>query len=89
MLNTTINACKFLNGSEKNPLADWFINYALPTFADRKHFHPCPYIEEDVILVPTKIPFTNLIRGKYNFIMRIFNQKDSEIITIQIQLSIG
>lgn len=89
MFDQTFDVCSFLNGTQVNPFATWFIHHCLPVFVDRKYFHPCPYLEENIIVNPVKIPVMNTVKGNYILTFALFNEKDSNIVTLQIQSTIS
>lgn len=85
LINYTINACQFLNGSDSNnPILRWLIEMvqqSLPT----GFLHSCPYFgivqAYNVTVVPVERLIIQFPKGYYRTISRAFDDMDDNILT--------
>lgn len=83
--------CKFLNGSDTNPLSKWFFD-SIVSALPGGFVHSCPYNGEVRLVnitiadVPQVMQF---MHGTYRTILRIFDSKDENIITARHEADIS
>jgi hypothetical protein len=85
VINSTINICKVLNGTDNNPVAKWLIDMlsdALPVGL----LHPCPYFGEfkmENVTLRTTLTALQFLKGTYTTIVRLFDKQDENIATLK------
>lgn len=86
IVNQTFDYCATLNGTNSNPFGKWVISL-LDGFVAKKHLHACPYIRETILVNPVAANqiISSLLQGTYKVTARMFNKKDSNIITLQMK----
>jgi hypothetical protein len=82
IINSTIDGCKFLNGTLHNPIAEWILKDIGSSFP-KELIHPCPYIGHFKLY---NISFTpsmghQFLRRRYQIEARSFNDQDENILT--------
>lgn len=87
IINSTIEICKFLNGTDKNPITKFIIDTVSKTAA-KDFFHPCPYFGP-VKLINVSF-FDNsmssqFLQRRHKILIRAFDNKDDNIITMKIE----
>jgi hypothetical protein len=92
IINSTIDGCAFLNGTDNNnPIARWFVDMITDS-VPRGFYHPCPYSGE-LKAYNVTLKFTNLIsqfpKGSYKTTVRAFNKLDDNIITMKLDLNVN
>lgn len=90
VINSTFSICKFFNGSDKNPVAKWIFD-SFASAIPKDFIHSCPYIGELKLYNVTiaDVPqVTQFLHGTYRSIMRIFDGKDDNILTIKHEADI-
>jgi hypothetical protein len=87
IVNSTVKMCRFLNGTENNPVADWFLDIVSDTLPEG-FLHPCPYFGEFKMMNLT-IKITPLaaqfLKGSYDTTARLFDKRDDNIITLKVK----
>lgn len=92
VINSTFDACRFLNGSDQNLVAKMILGLFRSSL-DPNFIHSCPYsgyINLPNITANLKAPFiSQFIYGTYRAITRGYNEDDDNIITIfyEVELS--
>jgi hypothetical protein len=83
VFNSTINICKFLNGTDNNLIAKWLIDSASSSLP-AGIIHHCPYFGEfkmlNVTLESTSMTL-QFLKGSYTTIIRMFDKLDDNIAT--------
>lgn len=86
VINSTIESCKFLNGSDTNLIAKFMIDVAAASLP-KDIFHPCPYVGSfkvsNVSFVKTAIA-SQFLKGRYKAIVRLFDEIDSNIVKFHL-----
>jgi Protein of unknown function (DUF1091) len=83
VINTTLNLCEFVNGTDNNVATKYFIDLYSKSLPPG-FVHPCPYFGEvklnniSVNAAPQSIQF---LTGIYKCKTRFFDDKDDNIIT--------
>jgi len=89
LINATAEVCKFLNGTKSEPIVKWVIDLVGP-YMPRGLVHNCPYRGlvncYGLNLFGDKIYF--FPDGFYTFFLRIYNQKDPNIISIKVECEV-
>lgn len=82
IVNQTFDMCGVLNGTDSNPFGKWTLSL-LDGFVSKVHIHPCPYLNETVIVNPvlSNPMISNFLKGSYLIKARLYNNKDINIIT--------
>lgn len=79
------NFCDAMSGKSFNPVATHVIN-SLGLHIGMQHIHPCPYYYE-LVNVDPKIAYNiTHVRGEYKCFVKLSNEMDSNIMTIEIGL---
>jgi Protein of unknown function (DUF1091) len=84
VINSTLDLCEFVNGTQSNLVTKYFIGIFTKSLPPG-FVHPCPYSGEfklnniSLNLVPESMQF---LTGTYKSIMRYFDDKDDNIITV-------
>jgi Protein of unknown function (DUF1091) len=90
IINSTVEMCKFLNGTNNNPIAKWMID-AVSDSVPKGLFHPCPYVGQ---VKAFNVSFSTggfasqFLQGRYKIVIRAFDEKDEEIITFKVGLEL-
>jgi Protein of unknown function (DUF1091) len=85
VINTTLDVCEFLNGTQSNLATRWFFNQSLASFS-KDFIHPCPH--EGLVAVynvsgdPKMVQISKFFAGTYLAIIRMFDELDDNIITM-------
>jgi Protein of unknown function (DUF1091) len=90
IINSTIEMCQFLNGTDSNPIAKWMID-AVSDFVPTGFFHPCPYVGQvkcSNVSVASLRLFSQFLRGRYKMFVRAFDEKDENIITFKLGIEL-
>jgi len=85
VINTTIDVCSFLNGTEANVATKWIIDQLKESIGSR-FFHSCPYFGRyDLIDIQLGSgPLHNILpTGRYKTVMYFYNSYDSNIFTLK------
>lgn len=84
VINTTVDACGFLNGSLNNILASSFYD-AFAKTVPKEYIHPCPYfgyhIGKNLTPVVTSMAL-QFLSGKYQVTARFYDDIDDNIFTV-------
>jgi hypothetical protein len=86
IINSTVNACKFVNGSDSNPIANW-ISGAVTDSLPKGFIHPCPYVglmKIDNISISANGVLSQFLKGRYKISARVFDEEDDNIITFKL-----
>lgn len=85
-INSTFEVCQVLNGTNSNPVFKWILDAVSETIP-KDFFHPCPYFGEvkayNVSLSLGGV-FTQFLSGRYKGNVRIFDDKDKNIVTFKL-----
>jgi Protein of unknown function (DUF1091) len=86
IINSTVEVCEFLNGTQNNPLMVWTFA-AMEDSLPKGFIHPCPYSGH--ILLPNVTlaanTFTNqFLKGRYKGSTRLFDEIDDNILTFEL-----
>lgn len=83
IINQTIDACQFLNGTLSNPFATWIFDIVY-LFISKEYLHQCNYQGNLTVLVtPIQLPPTmSFMRGIYRANLRFFNNDDPNIFSV-------
>jgi hypothetical protein len=91
IINSTFDACAFLNGTDKNPIAKWFLDMVSDS-VPKGFYHPCPYFGElrayNVTLKITNL-FSQFPKGSYKTTIRTFDKIDENMITFKLDLYVN
>lgn len=86
IINSTVQVCQFLNGTDRNPVLKWIIDAITETIPEG-FIHPCPYFGRlqafNVSLSGEGVP-TQFVKGHYKTFFRFFDEKDENIITLKL-----
>lgn len=80
IINQTIDACNFLNGTLSNPFASWLFDI-IYMFIPKDYLHECNYQGVlSLVVKPIQLPPSfSFIKGIYRAYLKIFNNEDSNI----------
>jgi Protein of unknown function (DUF1091) len=87
IINSTIDVCQFLNGTQSNVLLKWIIDsmtHSLPN----NFFHPCPYVGRVVAYnasILTNTISSQFLKGRYKIFYRAFDEFDDNIISLKTE----
>jgi hypothetical protein len=87
MINSTVKMCRFLNGTENNPLAQWFLDVVSDSFPVSL-VHPCPYFGEykmQNVTFGIASTTAQFLKGSYEIKVRYFDKQDDNIITLNLK----
>jgi Protein of unknown function (DUF1091) len=87
MINSTIEICNVLNGTDPNPIAKWIFD-ALSEKISKGFFHPCPYVGQitaNNVSIETTDVSSQFLRGRYKIFFRAFDEKDDNVITFKLE----
>lgn len=87
IINSTFEVCQVLNGTGTNPVIKWVID-AMADTAPKDFFRPCPYFDRLTgynISLSAGGVLRQFLKGRYKGVVRAFNEKDENIITVKIQ----
>jgi hypothetical protein len=90
IINSTIDVCKYLNGTLGNPILKWLVNEVSDNLP-KQYIHPCPFIGRVKVY---NITFAGhiagqFLRGRYKAVARSFDDQDDNIITLKIGTETG
>jgi Protein of unknown function (DUF1091) len=86
-INSTVHFCETLNGTDSNPIANWAIE-AISHAVPKGFFHPCPYIGQFTVRnvsIATVPVFSQFLSGRYKTFIRVFDESDDNILTLQLE----
>jgi Protein of unknown function (DUF1091) len=86
IINSTLNLCKFMNGTDNNnPIMKWIVD-SISEKLSKDLIHPCPYVGR-VAAYNVSFTFTGFttqfLRGRYKIFTRVFDEDDDNIITMK------
>lgn len=87
IINSTVGACQFLNGTDSNPVMNWIKDGASKTLP-KSFFHPCPYVgvmKAYNVSLSAEGVLSQFLKGRYKNIIRAFDERDDNIITFNIE----
>lgn len=90
IINSTFYPCRFLNGTDPNPLAKVIFDSVAGTIP-QGFFHPCPYYEDSKaynVSVSSKGFVAQFVKGRYKISARLFDELDSNIITFLVGIEL-
>jgi Protein of unknown function (DUF1091) len=83
LINSTLDICGFFNGTQNNPLSNFFFN-AFKDSLPKGLFQPCPIKGEYKALNMTLNGISQMMQvlaGSYRTITRFYDEKDENLIT--------
>lgn len=82
LINTTMNLCSFLNGTDQSVAVKWMMN-SITKKLGNDLIHPCPYFGEFKItnLTVVNAQSAQFLLGRYRVTIRIFDDLDENILT--------
>jgi Protein of unknown function (DUF1091) len=86
IINSTINFCKYMNGTDKNPVLK-FIKEAIEDKVPKGFIHPCPFVGQIKaynLSVSLNGVLSQFLKGRYKTVARWFDEKDDNIITFNV-----
>jgi Protein of unknown function (DUF1091) len=87
IINSTVEICNVLNGTDSNPIAKLIFD-GVAEKLPKGFLHPCPYVGQ-ITANNVSIKITNVLyqflRGRYKTFIRAFDEKDENIITFKLE----
>jgi hypothetical protein len=90
IINSTFELCKFLNGTDPNPVAKLIVD-AVSLTVPKGVLHPCPFENQfkvSNVSIASRGVLLQFLKGRYKIFIRVFDEKDSEIVTYRLGLEL-